>query len=142
MNQMFPFGQGMVAALDDSKQITSSMIGFVKKNVVSVTELTRTKKLSQILDGFSNRKSEEIFLVQSTRNKDGLGAIIDVDLLEELLLLREVIAEAADRIVEATAAERVNKFNPNISLAQAMQEVGVTEIDVDEVLRLADEMEI
>jgi len=118
------------------------MIEFVRRNVVSVTELTRTKKLSEILDGYSHRKSEEIYIVQNSRNKDGIGAIIDVDLLEELLLLREAFAEAADRIVENVATERVHEFNPDISLANALHEAGVTEIDVDAIKKLADGLEL
>jgi hypothetical protein len=128
--------------MSETRQITSSMINFFKQNVLSVTDLTRSNKLSEILDSYANKKSEEIFLVQNARNRDALGAIIDVDLLQELLTLREAVSQAADRIVEQMAIERVDTFKPDISLAQALHEAEIEDIDVETVLKLSAELEI
>ncbi|WP_151733790.1 hypothetical protein [Paenibacillus tengchongensis] len=126
----------------ETKQITSSMIEFYKHNVLSITEITRTNKLSEILDSYANKKSGDIYLVQNSRNKDALGAIIDVDLLQELLELRDTISNAADQLVEEMAISRLHAFNPNVTLAQAIHQAGIEDIDVDEIIKLSDEVEI
>lgn len=122
--------------------ITSAMLDFIKNNVLSITDLTRTNKLSEILDSYANRKSEEIFIVQNSRNRDAQGAIVDVELLFELLAFREAVLEAADRVIERTAQERLETFVPNVSLSEALQQIGVERIDTDEIRRLSDELEI
>ncbi len=143
MTHVLTIGQGMVkSAMDESKEITSSMIRFVKNNVLSVTELTRSNKLSEILDSFSDRKSEEIYLVQNARNRSAMGAIIDVELLQELLAIREFVSDAADQVVELTAIDRVSTFQADHSLSQALHQIGVENIDVDEIRKLSDELEI
>lgn len=40
----------------DPKNITASMINFAKNNVLSITELTRKNKLSEILETFNDQK--------------------------------------------------------------------------------------
>lgn len=121
--------------------ITSGMLHFIKNNVLSITDLTRTNKLAEILDSFANRKSEDIFIVQNSRNKDSQGALVDVDLLMELLMIREFVDQAAERIVEGMAVERVHAFNPNKSLTQLLHENDI-EIDVDEILRFSEKVEL
>ncbi|MEK3717052.1 hypothetical protein NSS64_03405 [Paenibacillus sp. FSL H8-0122] len=126
----------------DPKNITTSMINFAKNNVLSITELTRKNKLSEILETFNDQKSEEIFLVKSGRQRDSMGAIINVEFLTELLQLRDKYYEAMDKAVEATALQRLETFEPNVSLAHALDEIGVTDINLQEIQDMADELEI
>ena len=126
----------------DPKNITTSMINFAKNNVLSITELTRKNKLSEILESFNDQKSEEIFLVKSGRQRDSMGAIINVEFLTELLQLREMYYEAMDKAVEATAIQRLETFEPNISLAHALDDIGVADINLQEIQDIADELEI
>lgn len=118
------------------------MIKFFQNNVLSVTDLTRSNKLSEILESFSNRKSEDIYLVQNTRNRSAMGAIIDVELLEELLAIRESIAGAVDEAVERSAADRVESFQAKYPISNVLFDMGIEDIDVDEIKKLSDELEI
>lgn len=122
--------------------ITSSTLDFIKNNVLSITDSTRTNKLSEILDSYANGKSEDIFIVKNSRNRDAQGAIVDIELLFELLELREAVFEAADRVVEKIAQERLETFAPNVGLSEALQQIGVERIDPDKIRRLSDELEI
>ncbi|MFC4779318.1 hypothetical protein ACFO9Q_21195 [Paenibacillus sp. GCM10023252] len=128
--------------MGQSIEITSSMIKFFQNNVLSVTDLTRSNKLSEILESFSNRKSEDIYLVQNTRNRSAMGAIIDVELLEELLAIRESIAGAVDEAVERSAADRVESFQAKYPISNVLFDMGIEDIDVDEIKKLSDELEI
>lgn len=71
-----------------------------------------------------------------------MGAIINVEFLTELLQLRDKYYEAMDKAVEATALQRLETFEPNVSLAHALDEIGVTDINLQEIQDMADELEI
>lgn len=47
----------------------TNTLNFLKTNVLSVTDLSRTKKLSEILDRFSNGVSDEVFVIQNAKRK-------------------------------------------------------------------------
>lgn len=133
-------GQGV--GIMENRPITASMLEFIKNNVLSITDLTRSNKLSEILESYANRKSNEIFIVKNNRNRDAQGALIDIELLTELLTIRESVFEAADKLIEEVALERIDTFNPETTLSQALHQIGAEEIDVEEVLRLSNELEI
>lgn len=86
-------------------------LNFVRSNVLNVSDVTRTKKLTQILNSFAGRKSEEIFVVQNSKKKDAQGALIDVDYLLELLkykaVLEEMLEESVDSLMIETVRERL-----------------------------------
>lgn len=134
-------GRG-VEVMEHGQSITVSMLNFIKNNVLSITDLTRTNKLSEILESYANKKSEEIFIVNNNRNRDARGAIIDIELLTELLAMRESVFEAADKIIEKVALERLETFNPETSLSHALHQIDIEEMDVEEILRLSKELEI
>lgn len=133
-------GQGV--GIMESRSITASMLEFIKNNVLSITDLTRSNKLSEILESYANKKSDEIFIVKNNRNRDAQGALIDVELLTELLALRESVFEATDKLIEKIALDRLETFNPETSLSHALHQIDVEDIDVEEILRLSDELEI
>ena len=126
--------------MSDAK-LSSALLAFIRNNVLSITELTRTNKLAEILDSFANTKSEQIFIVQNSRNRNAQGALVDVELLQELLMIREAVEHAADRKTERMTAERLDTFEPNIPLAEALHKHSM-DIDVDEIMKLSEEVEL
>lgn len=122
--------------------ISSTMLDFIKNNVLSITDLTRTNKLSEILESYANKKSEEIYIVKNNRNRDAQGAIVDVELLTELLAMREAVFAAADTMIERIATDRVENFQPQTSLSNALHQMDLEEIDVDEILKLSRNLEL
>jgi predicted transcriptional regulator len=122
--------------------INSSMLDFIKNNVLSITDLTRTNKLSEILESYANKKSEDIYNVKKNRNRDAQCAIVDVELLTELLAMREAVFAEADTMIERIATDRVENVQPQTSLSNALHQMDVKEIDVDEVLKLSRNLEL
>lgn len=47
----------------------TNTLHFLKTNVLSVTDISRTKKLSEILDLFSNGFTDEVFVIQNAKRK-------------------------------------------------------------------------
>lgn len=125
--------------MSENQSITAAMLDFVKNNVLSITELTRTNKLAEILDSFANKKNDTIYIVKNGRNKDSQGALVDVEMLMELLIYRDAVEEAIDRIVSRSALERLALFDPTISMAHVIHD---SELNVDEIIRLSEEVEI
>ncbi len=128
--------------MENNHSLSVSTLDFIKNNVLSITDLTRSNKLSEILESYANTKSEDIYIVKNNRNRDAQGAIIDIELLAELLTLRDAVSEATDAIVENIAAERLDNFKPATSLSQALHDMDVNDIDSEEILRLSKELEI
>lgn len=66
--------------------------------------------MTEVLNSFAGTKSEEIFVVQNSKNKDAQGALIDVDYLLELLqykvLFDETLEETANEMLIQTVQER------------------------------------
>ncbi|WAA12819.1 hypothetical protein [Fervidibacillus halotolerans] len=110
----------------------TNTLDFLKKNVFNVTEISRTKKLSEILDRFSNGVSDEIFVIQNAKKKDALAVIIDLDYFKQLLQIKEVVESALDRIVMEDAQARKDK-PANQTLSDVFDE---EDINVDELMKL------
>lgn len=85
-------------------------LDFIRKNVLNISDVTRTTKLAEILNSFSGVKSEEIFIVQNSKSKDAHGALVDVDYLVELLKYKAVFEEtlqvAQDEMLVQAVLER------------------------------------
>ena len=96
----------------DEKNVHSMVqtLNFLRKNVLNVSDVARTKKLTEILNSFAGTKSEEIFVVQNSKSKDAQGALIDIDYLLELLqykvLFEETLEETANEMLIQTVQER------------------------------------
>ena len=96
----------------DEKNVHSMVqtLNFLRKNVLNVSDVARTKKLTEILNSFSGTKSEEIFVVQNSKSQDAQGALIDIDYLLELLqykvLFEETLEETANEMLIQTVQER------------------------------------
>ncbi len=51
----------------------------VKESVLSVSELTRSKKLAEILNSYAESCSRDIYIVRNSKNKQARAAIADLD---------------------------------------------------------------
>jgi len=103
------------------KQITSDTLNFLKSNVYNVTEVTRQKKLTEMLDHFSHGQSEEVFIIQNAKNKEARAAFVDLDYFNQLLTYKEAIEEAMDDLIEEEATLRRNE-HATLSLSEAFDE--------------------
>ena len=67
------------------KPITSTTLNFVRENVLSITDLTRTNKLSEILNRYAGEETEEVFIIQNNKNRDAIGVLVDLEHYQRLL---------------------------------------------------------
>ena len=115
----------------------SDVLKFVKDNVLNISDLTRTSKLAEILELYADKTSDELFVVQNTRNKNGRAVIANLEFFEELLSYKEAVDEAIDQTMYQIALER--KDEPaDIALAQVIAELGV---DVNRIAHLSEVVE-
>jgi len=89
--------------------ITSTTLNFVKENVLSITELTRTNKLSEILNKYAGEETSEVFVVQNNKNRDAVGVLVDLEHYQRLLRIQEVVEQCVDETMYQIAIERINE---------------------------------
>ena len=117
--------------------IRSDVLKFVKDNVLNISDLTRTSKLAEILELYADKTSDELFVVQNTRNKNGRAVIANLEFFDELLSYKEAVEDAIDQTMYQIALQR--KDEPaDISLAQVIAELG---LDVHRIAHLSEVVE-
>jgi len=123
-----------------NSKISSNSLDFIRDNVLSITDVTRKNRLSQILDSYANADdSREVFIIRNERNKAAAGVLLDLDFFAYLLKLQELFDNMADQHMLEIAWERRNdiadidpadvieeKFTLNGIMAQAES------LDIDE----------
>jgi len=107
--------------------VSSNTLDFLKSNVYNVTDITRKKKLTEILDKFSSEVTDEVFIIQNAKNKNAKGAFLDLEFFEELLTYKESMEEALDHVIVEEAISRKNK-EATLSLSDVFDE---DDIDFD-----------
>ncbi len=112
-------------------------IQFVKESVLSVSDLTRTKKLTEILNSYAESHSRDIYIVQNSKNKQARAAIADLDYLQELLRYKEAVDSAAEEIMYEVALER-KADKTDLGLEQVIREFN---LDEERILKLAQSIE-
>lgn len=115
----------------------SDLLKFVKDNVLNVSDLTRSKKLSEILENYAGTQSDEIFIVQNARNRDGQAVIADLEYFEELLTYKEHVDDAIEQIIYQVALERKSD-TADVPLNQV---ISAFDLDVDRILALSETIE-
>lgn len=141
----FPLGwkDGLMDRDEKNVQSMVQTLNFLRKNVLNVSDVARTKKLTEILNSFAGTKSEEIFVVQNSKSKDAQGALIDIDYLLELLrykamfddtledtaneMLIQTVQERQGSVATKTLGEVAEQFN--ISWEEITEAKGRVEID-------------
>lgn len=111
----------------------SESLRFVQDRVLNITDITRTTKLAEILDEYAKGESEDIFVVQNTRNKDAKGVLVDLEYFERLLRYEEVIEQITDEMMyEVTLSRKDEKAD--ISFSEIIAESG---LDIDDIIELS-----
>jgi len=88
------------------KRVTTDTLEFVQAHVLNVTDLVRTKKLSQILDSYADTKNTEIYIVQNDKRRNAKAVIVDLEYFEELLRYKETVEQVMDEEMVRVAVER------------------------------------
>lgn len=120
------------------KDNTLSHLEFLKDHVFGITDITRTNKLSEILNRFSGKETSEIYIIQNAKNKDAAAVLTDVEYFEHLLEIKNVFEGLVDAYMFQVATERQADV-ADIDLFQALQG---EKFSFDEIMELADEIEI
>lgn len=126
----------MGLAMTAKNRVTSAVLKFLNDRVLTVTQLTRSKKMSEILDSYSEEKSMDVYVVQNTK-KPGKAVIADLAFFQELLEYKEAVDWALDQTIEEVALSR-KETKADIPLTQVIEK---KQLDVDRILRLVDEVE-
>src|SRR5690606_18154967 len=112
-------------------------LDFLRKNVYNVTDITRQKKLSEILDLYSGKVTDEVFVVQNGKKRNAQAVIVDLEYFKELLSIKEEVEQAFDQVLFEEASKRVN-HEANLGLSEVFDE---EDIDVDSLLEQLEEEE-
>lgn len=131
-------GKVSVNLMDIKKSNTLSHLGFLKEHVFGITDITRTNKLSEILNSFSGKETSEIYVIQNAKNKEAAAVLSDVEYFEHLLDIKNVFEEIVDAYMFQVTMERQHDV-ADIELVQALQG---EEFSFDEIIELANEIEI
>ncbi|GEM01468.1 hypothetical protein SAMN05421839_11152 [Halolactibacillus halophilus] len=115
--------------------LNTNTLDFLKQNVLTVTDLTRSNKLSEILDRFSTGVSEEVFVIQNGKKKNAQAVMLDMDYFEQLLQFKEIIEASLDQVAMEEAYGRIGK-PVNQSLSDVFDE---EDINVTELIKLLEE---
>lgn len=126
----------MGLAMSAKKRVTTDILKFLNEQVLTVTQLKRTKKLSEILDSYGREKSTDVYVVQNTK-KPGKAVIVDLEYFQELLAYKEAIDGSMDQVIEEVALERKDTL-ANIPLSQVLEE---EQLDVERIIKMVDELE-
>jgi len=130
-------GKRMGSAMADKHRVTTDILKFLNERVLSVTQLTRTKKLTEILDSYSTQeKSTDVYVVQNVK-KPGKAVIADLQYFQELLAYKEAVDRALDLAIEEVALERKETV-ADIPLAQVIQD---NQLDVNRIMKLVEKVE-
>ena len=113
------------------------IIHFIQNNVLNVSEVTRTTKLSEILDSYAENKSHEIYVIQNTRNKKSRGVFMDLEYFTELLTIKNLVDQSADDIVEHMALQRVRK-TADKDLRNVGSKLDLSDRDIADIIKLAE----
>jgi len=122
---------------DYKTETSADTIRFVKESVLTISDLTRTKKLTEILNSYAQSNNRDVYIVQNSKNKNARAAVVDLDYFQELLQYKEAVDDAIDEIMDEIAQQRMND-PANISLDEIIHEHG---LDVKKILELVDQVE-
>lgn len=127
----------VVSPMDKTYLVTPDMLNFIQKNVLNVSEITRTTKLTEILDSYADHKSNEVFIIQNTRKKNSRGVFLDLEYFTELITIKQLVEESADLLVEQVALERKSRV-ASVGLEAAVNRLGLSEQDLLDIMHLAE----
>jgi hypothetical protein len=113
---------------------STDSLRFLRERVLTVTDIMRTKKLTEILDEYAKGESEDIFVVENTRNKNAKAILLDFEYFERLLMYEEAIEDTLDELMYKKALERMD-HPTDIDLADVIDGL---QLDVEEIIRMSE----
>ena len=118
-------------------KMRTDSLRFLRERVLTVTDIMRTKKLTEILDEYSKGESEDVFVVENTRNKKAKAVLLDFEYFERLLTYEEAIENTMDELMYKKTLER--KDQPaTIDVADVIDQL---QLDVEEIIRMSETVE-
>ncbi|WP_111646509.1 hypothetical protein [Paranoxybacillus vitaminiphilus] len=124
--------------MNRGKRGTLGHLEFLKERVYGITDMTRTNKLSEILNRFADEPTSEIYVIQNTKNKKASAVLSDVEYFEHLLDIKEFFEQIVDDYMYQVASERQND-TVDIPLEVALEG---EEFEFDEIIQLAHDIEM
>lgn len=117
------------------KAVDADTLDFARDHVVNITDITRTKKLSEIMDYLSTQDGkDDVYIIQNSKKKDTAVVLAEVEHYKELLNYKDRFDQLQDQLVELEAISRLDA-NPNESISfedmvESLSDEGI-EIDFD-----------
>jgi hypothetical protein len=122
-------------AKENHPTLNTNTLDFLKKNVLGVTDVTRSNKLSDILDRFSKGPTDEVFVIQNAKKKNAQAAVVSLEYFEQLLTIKEALDEALDKVALEEAQNRAEK-SANFALHDVFDE---EDIDLNQLMKQLEE---
>lgn len=119
--------------------VDADTLEFLQKNVLNITDLTRTNKLSEVLNKFAEKETDEIFVVQNHKNKAASAALVDLKHYKKLLKLEEIFEQSIDEYMDHLALER-KKDVADIPLRKVLEDD--EKMDFEDILQNFDDIEL
>lgn len=116
--------------------VSPDLIDFVKSNILNISQVSRSTKIAEILDGFAE-DSNEIYIIENSKKKGAMGAIVNVEYLKALLKCRDIVEEAIDAHMYHVALARQNDA-ADIPISQIIAD---NNLDINEIMKIVDEIE-
>src|SRR5665647_1504455 len=117
--------------------VTSSTFSFLKENVLSVTDVTRTKMLSEILNKYAGKETSEVYVIQNSKNRNAVGVLVDLEHYERLLRIQEALEQAIDESMTNLVLSRKNEI-ADIALFEVIDD---NDFDLDDLVKALPDIE-
>ncbi len=95
-----------VDIMNKKKIATSQTLNFLKDNVLTVTDLTRSNRLSEILNKYAGEETSEIYVIQNAKNREATAVLVDLEHYVRLLKIQEVFEKTLDEHMYQIALQR------------------------------------
>ncbi len=129
-----------VTFVNKKKPVNSSTFNFIKDNILTITDITRSNKLSEILNQYAGKETSEVYIIQNNKNRNAVGVLVDLEHYARLLKLQEAIEQAADEYMYQIALSRKDD-KATVSLSDVVEDgdfsldeliSGLNDVELDE----------
>jgi hypothetical protein len=117
--------------------VPEDLLELVLKNVLNVSDVIRTAKLSEILDSYADKQNNDVYTIQNTENKQARGVVLDLDYFLELIFIKRLVEESADAIVDQAALEQF-KQAAAVKLEEAVEQLKHNVDDFADIMKIAE----
>ncbi len=116
--------------MNRKKIATSQTLNFLKDNVLTVTDLTRSNRLSEILNKYAGEETSEIYVIQNAKNRDATAVLVDLEHYVRLLKIQEVFEKTLDEHMYQIALQRKDE-KAVLSLSEV---IDANDFELDELI--------